>query len=263
MGENYKGRLCVVTGAARGIGKACAEKFAAYGGDVALVDVNAGLLEETKKELSEKYGTKIYAYAVDVSSFASIDAFMADLQEKAGTPDMLANCAGITVAKKMIDVTPQDWERVININLRGIWYLSCAFARQLRDSGKKKGNIVSISSQASKIGERANGVYSISKAGINSLTQVLGLELAEYGISVSAICPGYVNTEMVQEVFQKRSIVEGKTPEEYEKELTADVAMGRMCEPEEVADLVAFLGGGRADYITGVTVTIAGGKTLI
>ena len=104
---------------------------------------------------------------------------------------------------------------------------------------------------------------SISKAGINSLTQVLGLEYAEYGISVSAVCPGYVNTEMVQEVFQKRSLVEGKTPEEYEKELTSGVAMGRMCEPEEVADLMAFLAGGRADYITGVTVTIAGGKTLI
>lgn len=141
--------------------------------------------------------------------------------------------------------------------------LSQLFAKQLKDSGKAKGNIVSISSQASKIGESANGVYSISKAGINSLTQVLGLEYAQYGISVSAVCPGYVNTEMVQEVFQKRSLVEGKTPQEYERELTSGVAMGRMCEPEEVADLMAFLAGGRADYITGVAVTIAGGKTLI
>lgn len=177
--------------------------------------------------------------------------------------DVLANCAGITVAKHMIDLTPAEWERVMNINLRSIWYLSQLFAKQLKAAGKKKGNIVSISSQASKIGESANGVYSISKAGINSLTQVLGLEYAQYGISVSAVCPGYVNTEMVQEVFQKRSLVEGKTPEEYEAELTRDVAMGRMCEPEEVADLMAFLAGGRADYITGVTVTIAGGKTLI
>lgn len=95
------------------------------------------------------------------------------------------------------------------------------------------------------------------------MTQVLGLEYAEYGISVTAIWPGYVNTEMVQEVFQKRSVVEGKTPEEYEKELTGGVAMGRMCEPEEVTELMMFLAGGRADYITGVTVTIAGGKTLI
>ena len=163
----------------------------------------------------------------------------------------------------MIDLTPGEWERVINVNLRGTWFFSQLFAKQLRDSDKKKGNIVTISSQASKIGESANGVYSISKAGLNSLTQVLGLEYAQYGISVAAVCPGYVNTEMVQEVFQKRSIVEGKTPQEYERELTKDVAMGRMCQPEEVADLMAFLAGGRADYITGVTVTIAGGKTLI
>lgn len=263
MGENYQGRLCIATGAARGIGKACAEKFAQYGADVIMVDINKDVLEKSAAEVAEKYGVKTYAYAVDISNFEACGAFFAEVNEKIGTVDVLANCAGITVAKHMIDLTPNEWERVINVNLRGIWCLSQLFAKQLKASDKKKGNIVSISSQASKIGESANGVYSISKAGINSLTQVLGLEYAEYGISVSAVCPGYVNTEMVQEVFQKRSLVEGKTPEEYEKELTSGVAMGRMCEPEEVADLMAFLAGGRADYVTGVTVTIAGGKTLI
>lgn len=263
MGETYQGRRCIVTGAARGIGKACAAKFAEYGADVVMVDINKAVLEASAKEVAEKYAVKTYAYTVDVSSIEDCERFMNDVREKIGTVDVLANCAGITVAKHMIDLTPAEWERVMNINLRSIWYLSQLFAKQLRDSDYAKGNIVSISSQASKIGESANGVYSISKAGINSLTQVLGLEYAQYGISVSAVCPGYVNTEMVQEVFQKRSLVEGKTPQEYEKELTRDVAMGRMCEPEEVADLMAFLAGGRADYITGVTVTIAGGKTLI
>lgn len=92
---------------------------------------------------------------------------------------------------------------------------------------------------------------------------MLGLEYAEHGISVSAVCPGYVNTEMVQEVFRTRAPLEGMTHEAYAKTLTSSVPMGRMCEPEEVADLMAFLAGGRANYITGVTVTIAGGKTLI
>lgn len=263
MGENYKGRLCIATGAARGIGKACAEKFAAYGSDVIMVDINKDVLENSAAEIARKYGVKTYPYAVDISSFEACEQFMADVNVNIGIVDVLANCAGITVAKHMIDLTPADWERVMNVDLRSIWCLSQLFAKQLKESDKTKGNIVFISSQASKIGESANGVYSISKAGINSLTQVLGLEYAEYGISVSAVCPGYVNTEMVQEVFQKRSLVEGKTPEEYEKELTSGVAMGRMCEPCEVADLMAFLAGGCADYITGVTVTIAGGKTLI
>ena len=263
MNENYAGRLAIVTGAARGIGRACAEKIALYGGDVIMLDVNKPLLEVSAAEVAAKYGVKTYAYAVDVSSFAAIEEFFRDVNEKIGTVDMLANCAGISVAKHMIDLTESEWDRIMGVNLKGIWILCQFFAKQLRDSDKKKGNIVSISSQASKIGESANGVYSISKAGINTLTQVLALEYAQYGISVSAICPGYVNTEMVQDVFNKRSIVEGKTPKEYEEELLKDVAMKRMCEPEEVAELVAFLGGGRADYITGVTVTIAGGKTLI
>ena len=263
MGEKYRGRICIATGAARGIGRACAAKFAEYGGEVVMVDINKDMLEQSAKEIAQKYGVKTYAYAVDISNFEACEEFMADVNEKIGTVDVLGNCAGITVAKHMVDLTPAEWERVMGVNLRGIWCLSQLFAKQLKAAGKTKGHIVSISSQASKIGESANGVYSISKAGINSMTQVLGLEFAEYGISVTAICPGYVNTEMVQEVFQKRSIVEGKTPEEYEKELTSGVAMGRMCEPEEVAELMAFLAGGRADYITGVTVTIAGGKTLI
>ena len=263
MSENYEGRLCLVTGAARGIGKACAEKFAEYGADVILVDINEEIVKQSANEIADKYKCNAYAYAVDISNMQACEELMKDVNEKIGVVDVLGNCAGITVSKCLEDVTSQEWERVLGVNLKSIWCLSKLFTQQLKDSDKKKGNIVSISSQVSKIGEFANGIYSISKAGINSMTQVLGLELAQYGISVSAICPGYVNTEMVQEVFQKRSVVEGMTPEEYEKTLTKDVAMKRMCEPSEVADLMAFLAGGRGDYITGVTVTIAGGKTLI
>lgn len=263
MGENYQGKVCIVTGAARGIGKACAKKFAEYGADVILIDINQAVVENSALEIANAYGRRTWAYAVDISDTAACDRFMQEVNATIGTVDVLANCAGITVSKCLIDVTPADWERVINVDLRAIWYLSRLFAKQLIAGGKKQGNIVSISSQASKIGEYGNGVYSIAKAGINSLTQVLGLEYAEHGISVAAVCPGYVNTEMVQEVFQTRASLEGMTPAEYEKTLTGSVPMDRMCEPEEVADLMAFLAGGRANYITGVTITIAGGKTLI
>ena len=135
--------------------------------------------------------------------------------------------------------------------------------KNIQKAGKKKGHIVSISSQASKIGEYGNGVYSISKAGVNMLTQILGLEYAELGITVNAVCPGFVNTEMMQEVFKKRGPIEGMTPEEYEKALTAKIPYGRMCEPYEGAELMTFRASERADYITGVTITVAGGSTLI
>lgn len=263
MGENYQGKIGMVTGAARGIGKAVAHKLAQCGADVILLDINKETVEASAKEIAEMTGCRTWAFAVDVTSADALDAMMTEVDRKIGCVDVLANCAGMTVSKCLVDVTTDDWDRVMNVNLRSVWYLSRLYAKQLKAAGKSKGNIVSISSQASKIGEYGNGAYSISKAGVNMLTQVLGLELAAQGISVSAICPGYVNTEMVQEVFRKRAPLEGMTPEQYEKALTGSVPMSRMAEPEEIADLVAFLAGGHADYITGVTVTIAGGKTLI
>jgi NAD(P)-dependent dehydrogenase (short-subunit alcohol dehydrogenase family) len=98
---------------------------------------------------------------------------------------------------------------------------------------------------------------------VNSLTQVLALELAQYGVSVNAVCPGFVDTEMLQEVFQKRSLIEGKAPTEYEELLTSQVPMGRLATPNEIADLMLFLSSESANYITGTAMTIAGGKTLI
>lgn len=125
------------------------------------------------------------------------------------------------------------------------------------------GKIVSVSSQASKIGEVGNGAYCASKTALNSLTEVLGLELAEFGISVNAICPGYVNTEMMQQVFQKRGPIEKMTPKEYEEILTSSIPMKRLANPKEIAELMLFLSSEKANYITAVTVTIAGGKTII
>jgi NAD(P)-dependent dehydrogenase (short-subunit alcohol dehydrogenase family) len=162
-----------------------------------------------------------------------------------------------------IDVEEDEWDRVMNINLKSIFLLSREVAKMMIRDKVKTGKIVSISSQASKIGELGNGVYCISKAGVNMLTQVLALELAEHGISVNAVCPGYVNTEMMQLVFQKRGPLEGMTPEEYEESLVSKVPMGRMASPEEIASLMIYLSSEESSYITGSSITIAGGKTLI
>ncbi len=261
--KEFEGKLCVVTGAARGIGKAVAVKFAEKGAGVAMLDINRELLAVSAGEVAERYGVKTWPVYVDASSTDSINQAMDQVLEAAGSPDVLANCAGISTSRKLLDVEDGEWDRVMNINLRSMFTLSKRFARAAQEAGKRGGHIVSISSQASKLGEYGNGVYSISKAGVNMLTQILGLELAELGITVNAVCPGYVNTEMMQEVFQKRGPIEGMTPAEYEAALTARIPYGRMCEPEEVAELMAFLASPKADYVTGVTVTVAGGSTLI
>lgn len=260
--NELKNKTCIVTGSARGIGKAVAMKYAENGADVVMMDINLDMLKESAKEIAEQFGVTTYPIYVDAASTDSINQAMDDVERLVGSADVLANCAGISTSKKLIDVTDPEWDRVFNINLRSVFSFSKRFASALQQHGKTKGHIVSISSQASKIGEYGNGVYSISKAGVNMLTQILGLEFAELGITVNAVCPGYVNTEMMQEVFQKRGPIEGMTPAEYEAALTARIPFGRMCEPSEVAELMTFLASDRADYITGVTVTIAGGSTL-
>lgn len=256
-------KVCIITGSARGIGKAVAMKFAENGADVIMMDINQELLHSSAKEIAEKYNVKAYPVYVDATSTSSVNEAMDEAERLVGAADVLANCAGISTSKKMIDVEDPEWDRVFNINLRSVFTFSKRFAKAAQKAEKKGGHIVSISSQASKLGEYGNGVYSISKAGVNMLTQILGLEFAELGITVNAVCPGYVNTEMMQEVFQKRGPIEGMTPDEYERSLTARIPFGRMCEPEEVAELMVFLASPRADYVTGVTVTVAGGSTLI
>ncbi|WP_078409862.1 SDR family NAD(P)-dependent oxidoreductase [Priestia abyssalis] len=262
MEKLLEGKVCIVTGAARGIGKATAMKYAQHGANVVLIDLNkesiAGIAEEI-----ESLGVRALSLAVDVTSSKEINNAFLEIEDKFTKIDVLANCAGIVTSKLILDIEEEEWDRVFNVNLKSIFLLSKRVAKNMVKNKVANGKIISISSQASKIGEVGNGAYCASKAGVNSLTQVLGLELAEYGISVNSVCPGYVNTEMMQQVFQKRGPIEGMTPQEYEESLTSQVPMKRLAEPEEIAELMLFLSSEKANYITGISITIAGGKTII
>jgi NAD(P)-dependent dehydrogenase (short-subunit alcohol dehydrogenase family) len=180
-----------------------------------------------------------------------------------GSVDFLINCAGISRSSLIVDTSVEEWEKVFAINTRSVFLFSRDVAKLMIKNRVSGGRIVIISSQASKIGELGNGAYCASKAALNSLTQVLGLELAKYGIAVSALCPGYVDTEMMQKVFRERGPIEGMTAEQYRDKLLSNVPNGRMVHPDEIAGLVDYLCGEGAAPITGVTITIAGGQTLI
>lgn len=258
----FTGKNAVVTGAAGGIGSVMAEKYAACGANVAILDMNEAGLSDTASRV-KAYGVSVLPVKTDLGSSGSITEAMAKIEAEFSTVHMLANCAGIIGSCKLVDLDEAQWDLVMNVNLKGTWLLSRLVARNMIASNVSHGKIVSISSQASKLGEAGNGAYSISKAGVNSLTQVLAQELAEYGIAVTAVCPGYVRTEMMVKVFNERGPLMGMTPDEYEKSLNARVPMGRMAEPSEVADLIVFLSSNKANYITGVTHTIAGGSTII
>jgi NAD(P)-dependent dehydrogenase (short-subunit alcohol dehydrogenase family) len=257
-----EGKLCIVTGAARGMGKALAIKYAEHGANVVLMDLNKESVEAAAKEI-EALGVQALPLTLDVTSSQEINKAIDEIESKFTKINVLANCAGISTSKLIIDVEEEEWDRVFNVNLKSVYLLSKRVAKNMIENKVKNGKMITISSQASKIGELGNGPYCASKAAVNSITQVLGLELAQYGIAVNAVCPGYVNTEMIQQVFQKRGPIEGMTPKEYEETLTSQVPMKRMAEPEEVAEFMLFLSSEKANYITGVSLTIAGGKTII
>lgn len=261
--KEFSGKFCVVTGAARGMGREVAEKFAAQGATLALMDINAQTLNETADEITKQYNTRVIAIPCDLSKKAEIVRAMEVVTAEFPYINVLAFCAGIVTSRLIIDIPEEEWDRVMDVNLKSVFMLSSAVAHNMIDNKVKNGKIVIVSSQASKIGEVGNGAYCVSKAGINMLVQVLGLELAPYGININAVCPGCVNTEMIQKVFKERSSIEGMTPEEYEKFFTGQIPVGRLGEPSEIADFMLFLASEKANYITGISHTIAGGKTLI
>jgi NAD(P)-dependent dehydrogenase (short-subunit alcohol dehydrogenase family) len=261
MNYNLKEKVALVTGSAQGIGKATAIAFAQSGSNVILCDINYDKLVTVAKEI-EELGVKVLPIKMDVSSTADIDNAIAKGIETFGHIDVLLNCAGICIASKIVELDEKIWDLIMNVNLRGVFILTKKVAKYMIDNGIK-GRILTISSQASKIGEYANGAYSCSKSAINTFTQVIAQELAEYGITANCICPGYVNTDIMQKVFEERGPLEGMTPAEYEAKLCGRIPLGRMAEPSEIGNFLAFLASEDANYITGMALTIAGGSTII
>jgi NAD(P)-dependent dehydrogenase (short-subunit alcohol dehydrogenase family) len=256
-------RSALVTGGAGGIGRAVAQRFLSEGVSVALVDVGQSGPDKVARELQPASGAKVIPYAVDVRDGKQVADCVAGAFSELGEITYLVNAAGISTSGLVVDVTEAEWDRVFAINTRGAFLFSKHVAAGMIQRKTRGGRIVNFASQAAKIGELGNGAYCASKAAVVALTQVLGLELAPHGISVTALCPGYVDTEMMRKVFRERGPIEGMTPLEYEKRLVSGVPLGRMVKPEEIAALVFFLCSPDAEMITGVTVTIAGGKVLI
>lgn len=261
MDLNLNGKVAFITGAAQGIGKATAMVLARYGCDLVIGDLKVGTLDGVAKQV-EAIGVKVLPIQMNVSKSEDINKAVEQAIEHFGRIDILINCAGISHSSLIVELDESEWDRVMDINGKSVYLCSKAVANSMIKAGIK-GKIISVSSQASKLGEYGNGVYSCSKAVVNTLTQVMGQELAQHGINVSAVCPGYINTEIMQKVFRERGPLEGMTAENYEKKLLEKVPMRRMAEPEEIGEFMAFLASDKANYITGVALTIAGGSTTI
>jgi NAD(P)-dependent dehydrogenase (short-subunit alcohol dehydrogenase family) len=238
------GRVCIVTGAAQGIGEACARRFAREGAKVVLADIDDARGQSVAQELGGLY------VHCDVGDKAQVDTLVAKAMLTHGRIDVLVNNAGIFKASDFLDISESDFDAVLRINLKGSFLVGQAVAREMAKVGK--GAIVNMSSVNGVLAIPNIASYNVSKGGINQLTRVMALALVDKGIRVNAVAPGTIATELAAKAVL--------TSEEAKKKIMSRTPMKRLGEPAEVADVVAYLASDAASYITGEIVVVDGGR---
>jgi NAD(P)-dependent dehydrogenase (short-subunit alcohol dehydrogenase family) len=245
-------RVAVITGAAQGIGEACARRLARDGAKVGLWDVDLAKVQALAAELKAQ-GAGTLAHRCDVSRKADVDAALAATQQALGPVNALVNNAGIFKAADFLDITEADWDAVIGVNLKGSFLVAQAVARVMKAHGG--GAIVNMSSVNGTMAIPSIASYNASKGGIDQLTRVMALALADHGIRVNAVGPGTIATDLA------RAAVLGS--EEAKARILSRTPLRRLGEPAEVADAVAFLLSDAASYITGEIVYVDGGRRAL
>ncbi|MDP2066282.1 MAG: SDR family oxidoreductase [Burkholderiaceae bacterium] len=240
-------RVALVTGGAQGIGEACARRFAREGAKVVITDVADARGQALASELGADY------LHCDVGDKAQVDALVAQCMARHGRIDVLVNNAGIFKAADFLDVTEADFDAVLRVNLKGSFLVGQAVAREMVKTGG--GNIVNMSSVNAVLTIPSISSYNVSKGGINQLTRVMALALADQGIRVNAVAPGTIATELAMKAVL--------TSEEAKSRILSRTPMKRLGEPSEIADVVAWLASDAASYVTGEIVVVDGGRMTL
>jgi D-sorbitol dehydrogenase (acceptor) len=254
---NIKHKVALITGAARGIGKAIAERYVQEGAKVVIADIN----QAGAQQLAAALGPNALGVKLDVTDQASIDASIAATVAHFGGLDILVNNAGVFDLAPIVEITRESYKRVYAINVEGLLFMLQAGARQMIAQGRG-GKIINFASQAGRRGEALVAVYCSSKAAVISLTQSAGLDLIKHRINVNAIAPGVVDGEHWDGVDALFAKYEHLQPGEKKRVVGASVPFGRMARPDELGGLATFLASEDADYIVAQTYNIDGGNWM-
>jgi len=254
-----KGQVAIVTGAGRGIGRATALELTRMGADIVVAELDRAGAERTAAEV-KGLGGRASLVPTDVTSRADLAAMVERTRTEFGRIDVLVNNAGIYQAAAPLDITEAHWDGVMNVNAKAVFFACQAVLPTM--IAQKRGSIISLASMAGKIGNRNNLPYNASKAVVISITKSLALAHARDGIRVNCVCPGFVETDMWTVVAREQGALLGLPPEEFTRQRRAQVPLGRLERPEDVANVIAFLAGSRAAYMTGQAISVDGGLVM-
>jgi NAD(P)-dependent dehydrogenase (short-subunit alcohol dehydrogenase family) len=253
---DISGRVALITGASRGIGRAISRGIAAAGASVALCSRTQADLVQTAEEI-RALGARAETFPTDVASVAEIQALVSDVLVRMGQIDILVNVAGVNCRKPSTEITEEDWDTVLDLNLKGLFFTSQAVGRYWIENrrfapknNRGKGKIINIGSIAGEMGYRRNAPYTASKSGVLGVTRTLAVEWATEGICVNCLAPGYIETELTKALFDDPT---------FSASFHNRVPMGRRGYPADLVGTAVFLAAPASDYLTGQTIVVDGG----